>query len=336
MALSYTAVDIRGVAFKDVLGEILFTNNTLEKGLVTFADNIKANSVFTDTAHSITFAAYTAGTPTAAGTIGVTDKIVTPFKFQAFDTFDMESLRTGRFNRDMKQGAWNMTSSEFEATVLNGISPYVSRKAEDTFWNGAKTATKTAVAALTAGTGNTSVGAAEQTYVAAAPTGLIDGVVTKMIYDTSTSAVGLRQKVAGTTITASNIFTEYGKLYTGTNAAVLHDQTQTPLIYAPYSHLAFIRQYNTSNTYKSDVFVDKIAGNEIYFQGIPVVFVPLPENCMILATKQNIIWATDSIDDTTYLKIGMKDLISDTMFYKVVFLMESLVRNQKFNTLYLG
>jgi len=334
MSLSYTKVDIRGNAYKDVLGEILFSNNTLEKKLVTFADNVKANSIFTDTAHTITLAAYTSGLPTAAGTIGITDRIVTPVKFQAYDTFDMETLRTGRFGRDMKQGAWNMTSSEFEATVLNGIAPYISRKAEDTFWNGATSATATAVAALTAGTAQTSVGAAEQTYVAAAPTALIDGVVTKMIYNNG--GVGKRVKVAGTTITSSNIFTEYGKLYTGANAAVLHNQLETPIIYAPYSHLAFIRQYNTANTYKSDVFVDKVVGNEIYFQGIPVVFVPLPENCMILGTKSNFIWCTDLLDDTSYLEIGKVYLNADLMFYKSIFTQESLVRNEKFNTLYLG
>ena len=337
MSLSYTKVDIRGVAYKDVLGEILFSNNTVEKKYVTFADNVKANTIFTDTAHSVTLAAYTSGLPTAAGTIGVKDRIVTPVKLQAYDTFDMETLRTGRFNRDMKQGAWNMTSSEFEATVLNGIAPYISRKAEDNFWNGATAATATAVAALTPGTGQTSVGTAEQTYVAAAPVTLTDGVVTKMIYDTTASAVGARVKVAGTTITAANIFTEYGKLYTATNAAVLLDQNVTPMIYAPYSHLAFIRQYNTSNTYKSDVFVDsKNTSNEISFQGIPIVFVPLPGNCMILATKQNIVWCTDLLDDIIYLEIGKVYLNADLMFYKSIFTQESIVRNQKFNTLYLG
>lgn len=336
MSLSYTKVDIRGVAYKDILGEILFSNNTVEKKYVTFADNVKANTIFTDTAHSVTLAAYTSGLPTAAGTIGLIDRIATPVKLQAYDNFDMETLRTGRFNRDMKQGAWNTTSSEFAATVLNGIAPYISRKAEDTFWNGAKASTATAVAALTPGTGQTSVGAAEQTYVAAAPVTLTDGVVTKMIYDTTTSAVGARVKVAGTTITASNIFTEYGKLYTATNAAVLLDQNVTPMIYAPYSNLAFIRQYNTANTYKSDVFLDKMVNNEISFQGIPIVFVPLPENCMILATKQNIVWCTDLLDDIIYLEIGKKYLDADLMFYKAVFTQESIVRNQKFNTLYLG
>jgi len=334
MALSYTAVDIRGVAFKDVLGEILFSNNTVEEGYVTFADNVKANTIFTDTAHTVALQAYTSGAPTASGSIGVVDKLVSPVKLTAYDTFDMETLRTGRFNRDMKAGAWNMASSEFESTVLNGISPYISAAAESLFWNAAKTATKSAIAALTPGTGQAAVGAAEQTYAAAAPTGLIDGVVTKLIYNGG--ALGLRVKVAGTTITSSNIFTEYGKLYTGVPSQVLHSKLDTAMIYAPYSHLALINQYNTANTYKSDVFLADIAKKSYSFQGLKINFVPLPENCMIVSTKANTIWCTDLLDDMSYLEINKVQNNADTMYYKAVFTIEAHIRNQKFTTLYLG
>ena len=334
MALSYTAVDIRGNAFKDVLAEILFENKTISKEYVTFADEVKANTIFTDTAHVTTLQQYSSGQPTATGTIGVTDTLVSPYKFMAYDEFNMDAFRTGRFSRDMKPGAWNLASSEFESTVLNGISPYIAQAAESTFWNGATSATKTAVAALTPGVAQTSVGAAEQAYVAAAPTPLIDGVVTKLIYNNA--AVGKRIKVAGTTITAANIFTEYGKLYTGAPAQVLHSQIEIPKIYAPYSHLAFIRQYNSSNTYKSDVFVDRVTDNEIYFQGLPIVFVPIPENCMILAVKSSIIWITDLTDDLNYLQVNKVYNNADNMFYKTVFLLGNHVRNQKFITLYQG
>jgi hypothetical protein len=334
MALSYTAVDIRGVAFKDILGEILFDNRTVSDGYVTFADEVKANTVFTDTAHTIALQAYTSGQPTGSGTIGVVDTIVTPTKLLAYDTFNMEALRTGRFNRDMKPGAWSMTSSEFEATVLNGISPYISQAAESLFWNAAKTATKTAVAALTAGTAQTSVGAAEKTYVAAAPTGLIDGIVTKLIYNNA--AVGKRVKVAGTTIDSSNIFTEYGKLYTGVPAQVLHSKIEVPFIYAPYTHLALINQFNTANTYKSDVFVVDMNTGKYIFQGIEIKFVPLPENTMVVACKSSLVWATDLTDDLNYLEINKVYNNADDMFYKAVFLIENHVRNQKFITLYVG
>ena len=334
MALSYVKVDIRGVAFKDVLGEILFSNNTVEEGYVTFADNVKANTIFSDTAHVVSLQAYTSGQPTAVGTIGITDKIVTPAKLTAYDEFNMEAFRTGRFNRDMKPGAWNMASSEFESTVLNGIAPDIASAAQDTFWNGATTATKAAVAALVAGLPNASVGAAEQAYVAAAPASLIDGIVTKLIYNAA--AVGQRVKVAGTAITAANIFTEYGKLYTGIPAQVLHNKLDTPFIYAPFSHLALINQFNTANTYKSDVFLVDKASKSYSFQGIEIKFVPIPENCMIAAQKQNTVWCTDLLDDMSYLEIAKTWNNADLMFYKVVFTLEGHIRNQKFTTLYLG
>ena len=335
MALSYTKVDIRGNAFKDVLGEILFENGTLAKKLVTFADQVKANTIFTDFAHTIALQAYSSGAPSASGTMAVTDRLVTPQKFMVYDEFAMEDLRFGRFSRDMKPGAWNLDSSEFAATVLNGISPAISQAAESAFWNSATSATKTAVAALTPGAGQASVGAAEQTYVAAAPTtsaGLFDGVVVQMIYNNG--GVGSRIKVAGTAITASNISTEYTKVYGAIPGQVLHSVTQTPYIYAPYSHLAYIRSYNQSNTYKSDVFLDK--DGKITFNGIEVVFVPLPENCVIVGVKENIVWACDLTDDLSYFLVEKKQANADTMFYKSVFTMVPHIRNQKFNVLYLG
>jgi hypothetical protein len=335
MALSYTAVDIRGNAFKDVLGEILFENGTLAKKLVTFADGVKANTIFTDFAHTVALQAYTSGAPTASGTMAVTDKLVTPQKFTVYDTFAMNDLRFGRFGRDMKGGAWENDSADFTSTVLNGIAPAISSTAESAYWNSATAATKTAVAALTAGTGQTSVGTAEKVYVAAAPAssaGLFDGVVTQMIYNGG--AVGARVKVAGTTIDATNIFAEYTKAYGAIPGSVLHSITTTPYFYAPYSHLAFIRSYNQANTYKSDVFLDK--DGKITFNGIEIVFVPLPENCIIVGSKVNFIWATDTTDDLNYVKIDKMQANADTMFYKTVFTMVPHIRNQKFNVLYLG
>jgi len=93
-------------------------------------------------------------------------------------------------------------SSEFERVVIGGLyGKKVSLAAENEFWNGATAATQTAVAALTAGTGQTSVGAAEKTLVAALTASQTDGIVVKMIYnasnDTLTAGVGTRVKVAG-------------------------------------------------------------------------------------------------------------------------------------------
>lgn len=338
MALSYSKIDIRGVAFKDVLGEVLFDNNTLEEGLVTFADDIKANTIFTDTGHTVVLQQYSSGAPTPMGTIGIKDTLITPKKFTAYDEFNMEDLRTGRFSRDMKPGAWNMTSSEFESAVLNGVSPYVSLAAEQLFWNAATAATKTAVAALTANDADPlAISVAQQAYVAAAPTGLSDGIITKLIYNNwGTPSVGARKRVIGTTITSANIFTEYGKAYTSTPSSVLHSKTDKPYIYAPYSHLAMINQFNTNNTYKSDVFVVDMVNQRFFFQGLEIKFVPTPENCILISSKKHLVWCTDLTDDLLYIEVNKKQNNADDMFYKFVFLQESHVRNQKFQTLYLG
>lgn len=55
-------------------------------------------------------------------------------------------------------------------------------------WNGVA-ATQTAVAALTAGTAQTSVGAAEKTLVAALTASQTDGIIAKMIYNSSNSTL---------------------------------------------------------------------------------------------------------------------------------------------------
>ena len=50
MAISYTPVDIRGEAIEPILEEVLFANKTIADGYVTFNDNIKAGSIFTNAA----------------------------------------------------------------------------------------------------------------------------------------------------------------------------------------------------------------------------------------------------------------------------------------------
>jgi hypothetical protein len=122
------------------------------------------------------------GVPTSAGELSAFDTVVTPGKGMFYQEFDPNTIRFSRFKRDMAAGAWNTTSSEFERILIGGVyAKKISLALENEFWNGATAATKTAVAALTAGTAQTSVGAAEKTVVAALTASRIDGIVTKMI-----------------------------------------------------------------------------------------------------------------------------------------------------------
>lgn len=331
--ITYTGAQIPTDFKQEVIAEILFRNHTVEKGLVAFETGIKAGRVITENINSVTMQAWTVNpTGSEAGDIGLEDTVVTPVKVEYIDKFTPDDLRSTRFNRDMKPGAINDISDEFNRLVLNGVAPLISLDAESKFWNGATAATKTAVAALTAGTANTSVGAAEKTLVAAMPTTLFDSLTTKMIYNKN--AVGKRIKVAGTTLSSSNIATEIGKVYNAIPDAVL-DGAEKPLIYAPRSVKKMINNFNLAQTYR-DTFTVDLANDKYYYLDIEIVFVPLADNVIIAGVPMNFMWCTDLMDDYANVNIAPYPAPRKDYFYDVIFTIFAHVVNQKFNVLYVG
>ena len=340
MAIDYNSVAYRGKAAEPIVEEVLFENDTIAKGLVTFESDVKAETIFTEASASATLQAYTSGAPTSAGSLDAFDVVVTPTKVQFYQEFDPNSLRFSRFKRDMKAGAWEIMSSEFERVVVGGLyAKKVSLAAENEFWNGVTSATKTAVAALTAGTGQTAVGAAEKTLVAALTASQTDGIVAKMIYndsnDTLTAGVGGRIKVAGTTITTSNIKAEYDKIYAAIPAEVLAGQ-EAPIIYAPKSHKQMIIAVNNVTTDFSKPFDVDASAQNIYFNGVKIEFVPLPEKVVIAALKSHLLWCTDLESDVNLMQLEKIANNREDMFIKHNMTIAAHIVNQKFNVLYVG
>jgi len=341
MAITYNSVDIRGVAAEPIIEELLFENETIAQNLVTFETDIKAETIFTEASAEATMQAYTSGVPTSAGDLNAFDVVVTPVKVQFYQEFDPNTLRFSRFKRDMPAGAWEIMSTEFERVVIGGLyAKQISLSAESKFWNNALAGTKTAVAALTAGTAQTSVGAAEKALVAATTAGLFDGVITKMIYNasnaTATAGVGGRVKVAGTTITATNIKEEYDKVYAAIPAVVLSGNTTPPYFYAPRSHKQMINIYNNNPTNYKDAFSVSEDKTKYFFNGVEIVFVPIPENVIIAAKKEHIFWCTDLQSDINTMQIDKIANNREDMFLKNNFTETAHVANQKFNVLYVG
>lgn len=340
MAIDYNSVAYRGKAAEPIVEEVLFENDTIAKGLVTFESDVKAETIFTEASASATLQAYTSGAPTSAGSLDAFDVVVTPTKVQFYQEFDPNSLRFSRFKRDMKAGAWEIMSSEFERVVVGGLyAKKVSLAAENEFWNGVTSATKTAVAALTAGTGQTAVGAAEKTLVAALTASQTDGIVAKMIYndsnDTLTAGVGRRIKVAGTTITTSNIKAEYDKIYAAIPAEVLAGQ-EAPIIYAPKSHKQMIIAVNNVTTDFSKPFDVDASSQNIYFNGVKIEFVPLPDKVVIAALKSHLLWCTDLESDVNLMQLEKIANNREDMFIKHNMTIAAHIVNQKFNVLYVG
>ena len=332
MGLSTTISDLRGKAYEPILEELLFENKTISENLVSFESDVKNESIFTETSQSVSMQAFASGAPTSSGTITIADTLVTPTKVMFYNEFDPNALRPSRFKRSMRPGAWEIASTEFERIVLAAYGKEVSVDAEAKYWTGITSATKTAIAALTPGTANNAVGAAEQTWAAAQTATLIDGVVTKMIYNNG--ALGTRIKVLGTTISSSNVAAEYSKAYQATPAVTLA-QSEKPYIYAPYSHKQFINIFNVSATYR-DLFSVDIKADKYFYNGIEIKFVPLPENCMIVALPSNLIWATDLISDINKMEINKIANNREDMFVKHIFTIAAHVARQNTNVLYLG
>ncbi len=332
MALSTTIVDIRGKAYSEVLTELLFENNTVNDNLVSFETDVKNESIFTENTNIVAMQAFASGAPSSSGTFTLTDVSVTPTKVMYYQEFDPNVLRPSRFKRSMRPGAWEIMSSEFERTVMAAYGKEISLDSEVKFWTGETAATKTAIAALTPGTGQGSVGAAEQTWAAAQTAGQIDGVVAKMIYNNG--ALGTRVKVAGVSITSSNIATEYGKIYAAVPPVVLA-QSEKPFIYAPYSHKQLINIFNVSATYR-DLFAVDIKADKYFYNGIEIKFVPLSENVVICALPSNLIWATDLLSDINRMEINKIANNREDMFVKNIFTIAAHVARQSNNVLYIG
>jgi hypothetical protein len=340
MAITYNVVNIKGVAAEPIIEELLFENETIAKGLVTFEDDVKAETIFTEASATATLQEYVSGAPTSNGDLSAFDVEVSPAKVMTYNEFDPETLRYSRFKRDMPAGAWNSMSNEFERIVIGGIyAKQISLSLEKEFWIGATAATKTAVAALTAGTGQTSVGAAEKTLVASLATSQIDGIITKMIYNasnsTATAGVGGRVKVAGTTITSANIKAEYDKIYAAIPAEVLA-QNEQPIIYAPKSHKQMIVMANNVESDFNKPFSVNDSATEFYFNGLKIEFIPTPEKVVIVGLKSHFFWITDLQSDINTMKLDKIANNQEKMFIKTVASIGAHVANQKFNVLYVG
>jgi hypothetical protein len=340
MAISYNVIDIRGVAAEPIIEEILFENATIDKGLVTFETDIKAETIFTETLATAVLQAYTSGVPTSAGSLTAFDAVVTPVKVQFYQEFDPNTLRFSRFKRDMKAGAFEMMSGEFERLVIAGLyAKQVSLANENEYWLGVKAATKAAIAGLTPGSPQTSVSALEQAQIAALSASQVDGVLTKFIYNSSnqagSAAVGGRIKVAGTAISASNIKVEYDKIYQAVPAVVLNGSEQ-PLIYAPRSHKQFIIAANNVTSDFKKPFDVSNDGSSIFFNGLQIVFVPVPEKIVIVALKSHLVWCTDLVSDLNKVQIDKIALNREDMFIKNNMTLAAHVANQRFNVFYAG
>jgi hypothetical protein len=333
--VTYSPAEFTGSFYEEIFNEILYMNKTVERGLVRLIDNVNTETILTESNVSVSTQAYKASPlpADASGSLAFADKILRPYQFMRYDEFTPNTIMFSRMGKpNSGDTSFPKVTDEFQRQILARYGAAEAELMESRFWNAATTATKTAVAALTAGTGQNAVGTAEKTYVAAAPTDLIDGVLTKLIL--SYNVTKRRFKVAGTTITATNIADEYGKIYEAIIPKLLQpNYAGSVRIYAPHNHLQLINTYNTNATYR-DLF--QVSGGNYYYNGVQIEFVPLPNNAMIAGIGTDLVWGCDITDAKSSVKIDFLRANSDDMFVWMKYTQESsFVQAQQF-VVYLG
>ena len=334
-AVTFSPIQFVGPHYEEILTEILYMNETVNKGLVRFIDNINTETVLTESNITKVEQAYVedpAGTETS-GTLTFADKIMKPFSFMIYERFSPAAFVQSRFGkRNGENGAFPKITDEFIRLVVERYGKSESEKMEARFWNGATAATAVAAAALSPGTGQNAIGAAEQTYIAAAPVTLINGILTKLIM--SFSVTKRRIKVAGTALSVSNIATEYAKVYAAMLPQLLQPTYRDDVrLFVPHNNLQLINAYNAAATYR-DLF--QVVNGTYFYSGVQIEFVPLPSNSIIGGKKSDLIWGCDVTDPSAFLKVDFISADSEKMFIKGPYTQESaFVQAQQF-VVYVG
>jgi len=262
------------------------------------------------------------------------------------DTIDDNVLKGTRFEKSMASGAFNTVSDEFDKKVLIQVSPAIGEDLESKIWNGATTATKAAIAALTPGAGQGSVSAGAQALVAAMPTTLFDSLTAKVIYNDSQAktvpgaGLGDYIKVAGTTVTSSNIAVEYGKIYAGAPEKLVNntDPMAQPIIFAPRGDRQLIKIANNAvgAAQQLNFLVEGSGINEkISYNGIEIKFVPMV-GFRILTAGMFLKLLMDLTSDVSNLMVDRMANGAMQRYIKNIGSIATWVTNQKYITLYNG
>jgi hypothetical protein len=251
MALDYTGkVVVRGAQIAEVAIEQLYVDKSIADGVIALNTDSKHGVVKTETSNDVNEQAYTGQALTSDGNFTLFDYQVNHVKSEfKVDIFE-DTLRNTIMGEEMAKGAANIDAPRFMQLAADQLGAKMAYKAQVQRWNGATTATKAAIAALTAGAGQGSISTATKVIVAALPTTLRDGFLVGSLYNgwnaSKVAGLGSYIKVAGSTITSANIAAEYAKIYAAIPAVQRDDMASPFVLNAPLEHKALIKIANNS------------------------------------------------------------------------------------------
>lgn len=344
MAIVISGTKLPQSELKEIQREIYADWGTFRDQDVAIEEGHKSGTEVYESKVVVNMAAYSSGAISAGSdtlTVGRTPVVLT--KVQFADVVDNNVLLDTRFERSMKAGAFNLISTEFDNAVLQDITPAIGETMENVTWNGATTAHKALIAALSPGAGQGSISAGAQTLAAAMPTNLVNSIPAILLHNYSQSkdvpgaGLGDYKKVLSiTAITSANIAAQYALTYATLDPKIVNQigSGDAPVWFAPLAHKQLIKIANNSVGAAQQVnFL--VEGDKVSYNGIEIKFKPLV-GFMIVCPPKYLKILMDLSSDMGVLETGAMPAGAEQMWYKNVQAYATWCTNQRYIVLYGG
>tara|TARA_R100001530_G_scaffold82522_1_gene57524 strand:+ start:6275 stop:7195 length:921 start_codon:yes stop_codon:yes gene_type:complete len=261
------------------LSAALLSASTLDKGLITVLPNVKYKSVLQVGALGSIVADATCDY-TASGTLTLSEKIIQPEEFQVNYEVCKKDLVNSWEAEQMGFSAFDHLAPSLSDFIIAHTAAKVAEQIENTIWNGVN-----------------------------ATAGEFDG-----FYTLATAGGSGCVAVTGTTVTATNVIDELGKVVDAIPAAV-YGKEDLVIYVAPGVARHYIRALGGFVATIGGAGVDNkgtswFNGGELSFDGIKIAVAQgLPANSMMAAQKSNMFFGTGLLNDANEVKLlDMSDL----------------------------
>lgn len=142
--------------------------------------------------------------------------------------------------------------------------------------------------------------------------GVQDGIIDKALADANTI------KISGVTIDADNVLGEIQKVYDAIPDRVLNDGEFEPTkaavkIFVSLKTMRYLKQALSTVPTNYQVVLPSFAieGGKVYYMGVEVVIAGVPDDVMVAASRDNLVFITDLLSDTSEIRAQMGNNLYD-------------------------
>jgi hypothetical protein len=290
MSLTITGSTYAGEFAGKYIAAALLSAPTLEKDGLTIHPNVKYKQVIQRVATGNVVANASCDFSDST-TVTLTERVLAPEEFQVNLQLCALTLASNWQATEMGYSAYNSIPKSFEDFVLAHVAEKVASSMETTIWTGVN-----------------------------ATAGQFDGISTQIAADANLPAA---QEVTGTTVTASNVVTELGKIIDAIPAR-MYGQEDLKLYVSQNIYKAYVRALGGfgasglgANGYDNKG-TNQVLG-DVFFDGVSVFMANgLAANTAIATTKSNLHFATGLFNEMNEARVIDMRPIDGSQNFRVV------------------